>query len=158
MKHLFTPLAVLLTALLASCASSSHQLVPMPAQDVEITDGSVARIYFVRVAQPRGSARAVRVVDGKKEIGTIGLKDYLCWERNPGRSLVTVIFEGSVGERKELESLVDLQCSAGEVHYYGVTLRRLTGEQQDAGKPQIERLSAEDGRALVSGRRPASTD
>src|SRR6185369_787116 len=114
----------LLPILLAfgACSAPSSQFVPMPSQDVEVSSPAVSRIYVLRMPQVKGAFRDLRVKENEHEIGNIGGQSYVCWERPPGRSLVVVTYEGTVFEKDDRESMIDVQAEAGQAYYYGITV------------------------------------
>jgi len=114
----------LLPILLAfgACSAPSSQFVPMPSQDVEVSSPAVSRIYVLRMPQVQGAFRDLRVKENEHEIGNIGGQSYVCWERPPGRSLVVVTYEGTVFEKDDRESMIDVQAEAGQAYYYGITV------------------------------------
>ena len=138
----------LLGLLFAACAGSGHQRVPMPP-----LDGSVpidrCRVYLAREDTTAGSIRNVRVFDGETEIGVIHEHEFLCWERAPGRGVGRVVFEGLGPQLSNVESVFDLPREPGETGYYSI--RIVYGEH----KPEITRLSNEEGPALMEARSPA---
>jgi hypothetical protein len=107
---------------LAACSAPSSQFVPMPSQAVEVSSPAVCRIYVMRMPQAKGTFRDLRVKENEHEIGNIGSQSYVCWERPPGRSLVVVTYEGTVFEKDDRESMIDVQAEAGQTYYYGITV------------------------------------
>jgi hypothetical protein len=153
-------LAISLGALAACSSTASQQNVPFPSQDVEVTSPDLCRIYIARTGQVRGSIRSILVTEYDEEIGAIDSDEYLCWERRPGRSILEVVFEGSITEG-EVESLVPIDARAGEVLYFRIDLERKTDDPytfQEWGKPSATRLSADEGRALIAERNPAAAE
>ena len=140
--------ALSLIALLAGCGASSYQRVPMPPQDVELSSPKLARIYIVRHPQVRGSLEEVQVFEADTEIGAVVEGDYLCWERPPGQTLVTLVYVAH-GLKEDREGILDLQCDAGITYYYAIKLGA------DRAKPRVELLPQEEGRQLISQRNPA---
>jgi hypothetical protein len=147
MKRTLT--ALLAATLFTACAADSYQRAPMPPQDVEISSPTVARIYVLRMPQHLGTLRTVAVRDNDMEIGRIARSDYLCWERAPGRSLVTLTYEGKEIDGGGNQGLIDLQCEAGEVCYYALTI------DEAWRKPVVRLLDKEEGKRLVKDMTPA---
>ena len=142
------PVVLLLAALGLSCAAESYQKVPRPDLSVDVTAPSVARVYVVRDDQVRGKIRSIRVYDGQKEIGTIAPGAFLCWERQPGRSVMKLVYEGPVVDGGEKEALVDLPLTAGQVSYCIVRV-------DSKGKPVAGLHSADEAVGLIESRSPA---
>lgn len=140
--------ALLITA--ASCAASGEQRVPLPAQNVTVTNANVTRIYFVREDTVGMQIQAVRVWDGDKEIGALGPDTYLCWERAGGRTVGTAHYEAKDPSRAKHEGLADLNCEAGRAYYFNVTV------SSEDGRPTIKALDPEEGKRLVAKRKPAA--
>jgi len=141
--------ALFAAALLSACAADSFQRAPMPSQEVEITSPSVARVYLLRMPQHLGTLRTVSVRDNDTEIGRIARSDYLCWERAPGRSVVTLTYEGADVDGGGNQGLIDLQVEAGEVCYYALTI------DPDWRKPVVRMLGKEEGKKLLKDMTPA---
>jgi len=140
--------ALLFSVVGLACAVDSYQKVPRPDLDLALTNPQSVRVYVVRDSQVRGSIRSIRVYDGQKEIGVIGPKNFLCWERVPGRSILKLVYEGPVIDGGEKETLVDLPLAAGEVAYCVIHV--------DAkGDPIAELHPAEEAEAWVEAASPA---
>ncbi len=134
--------------LLAACAGSGHQRVPMPSLDASVP-ADLCRVYVARESTVAGSIRNVRVFDNEVEIGVIHENEFLCWERKPQRGLGRLVFEGVGIDQAAVENVFDLPREAGTVSYYGIRIER------SARKPEITLLSEEAGRALIDARTPA---
>jgi len=142
-----------LLALAPACAASSKQLVPMPRQDLELSRPDYTRIYFVR--EDDGFTiqhKEVRVFESDKEIGTLNINTFLCWERKGGRTLGRAFYHAVDPSLGNLDGIGDLDCPAGSAYYFNITVRR------SDGKPQFEKLSPEKGRELVGKRKWAGQD
>jgi hypothetical protein len=142
-----------LLALAPACAASSKQLVPMPRQDLELSRPDYTRIYFVR--EDDGFTiqhKEVRVFESDKEIGTLNINTFLCWERPGGRTLARAWYTAIDPGRGNLEGLADLDCAAGHVYWFNVTVGH------EDGKPAITALDPKEGKRLVEKRSPAGTD
>jgi len=134
-----------------ACAGTAEQRVPLPSQKVAVTNPTLTRIYFVREDTAPLQNEGIRVYDGETEIGELNRTSYLCWERPGGRTLGRAWYEAIGPGRGRIEGIADLECAAGSVYYFNVTIGRVDG------KPKVEPLSAEDGRRFVAERRPAKT-
>ena len=139
-------IAALLACLVAlvSCAAGTYQRVPVPSQEVEVSSSSVARIYVLREREAKGFYRTARVEDNGREIGRIGNDGYLCWEREPGRVLLAIEVEPVDGVGKPVEVLADVQCEAGRVHYYAISVDSAWSE------PRVQAMDAAAARELLS--------
>lgn len=156
-------LAILLASLLpvaavaSACGAPSGQLVPMPAQDVELSRSELCRIYVIRSSQPMGALRVMRVFDGDTEIGSVDGGQYLCWERTPGRIVVRALYEGPTLDRGQQEEMVDLRAEAGNVYYFTVELEKtsdMSSQGEKRGSPQLVPLARERGRELLADSSP----
>jgi hypothetical protein len=142
-------LALLAAAGLAACAASSYQKVPVPSQKIEVSSGNVSRIYVMRLPQAKGLFRALRVKEDEHEIGRIGSDSYICWERDPGRSLVVVTYEGTALAKDDRESMIDVQAEAGQVYYYGIAV------DEAWNKAVVRMLDREEARKVLHDLDPA---
>jgi hypothetical protein len=139
-------LAAVLLLALASCAAGTYQRAKVPPQDVEVSSSAVSRIYLLRMGEAKGYYRTVHVEDGDREIGRIGNDHFLCWERSPGRTLVTLEIEPvELAGKRSSEIFVDADCEAGKVYYYALTV--------DASweRPSVRQLEVAEARELLKG-------
>ncbi len=113
MKPLAVTLFAALALLLAGCAGA-RQYVPMPDQSKTVDDTAKGRIYVMRPATI-GSAITMTVTDGGKPIGATGPHTYLCWERQPGETILT--------STSESENKLNLTVEANKVYYIFQHLR-----------------------------------
>lgn len=136
--------ATLLLLVLVSCAAGSFQHEPIPPQDVEISSGSVSRIYVLRMREAKGFYRSVDVRQSEGEVGRIGNDHFLCWERAPTRTLLTLEVEPVelVGHDSS-ELHVDLQCEAGKTYYYAISV------DSAWGKPRVRQVKPAEARELL---------
>jgi len=151
-------LALLALAACAGCGATSEQVVPMPAQDVEVSSPELCRIYVVRSSQLLGSIRTLTIYDQEREIGSLSGDEFLCWEREPGRMLLRAVYEGPEIDRGDQEDLLDVIVAPGEVRHFFVGLRKEsehTAEGKKRGSPLFEALSSEEGRSMVRDASPA---
>lgn len=156
MQHrilLFAALALLA----AGCrGTGSYQARPLPPQDVEVSRPDLTRIYVMRDGQLRGRVRAVRVEDSDREIGALDQDEFLCWERAPGRTLLSFVYEGGRIDGGDLEGLYSLDATPGSVYYLTVHIDRLADDPElrtRSGHPDIELLEASAGREHVRARK-----
>ena len=140
--------SLLAALVLCACVADSYQRVPQPPLDREVSSPAVARVYVLRMPQLAGRIRGVRVEGAQGEIGRMGRDHYLCWECAPGRSLVTLHYDGPAIER-DSEGLIDLECEAGKVYYYGITIDTAWN------RPVVRMLAADEARDLIAKQSPA---
>jgi len=137
-----------LLLVLAACAGPSGQKTPLPDQQVVVTSPELTRIYCVREEPVVGFySGEIRVLDGSKEVGHLNAGTFLCWERKAGRTLGHATYESNMPTLGNLDGLADFNCEAGKAYYFNISVRK--GD----GKPVVERLSAEEGKALVAKRK-----
>lgn len=141
-------LVALLVALGVACASESYQKVPRPDLSVDVPGPGLVRVYVVRDDQVRGSVRSIDVYEDQEQIGSLGLDDYLCWERLPGRTLVKFVYNGPAIDGGKHEGLLDLPLAAGEVGYCIIHL-------DSRGKPMAKLHPRADAVGLLETRTPA---
>ena len=140
---------VALLAVLASCTAESYQKVPRPDLSMDVSRPGAARVYVVRDNQARGTIRSIRVYESQKEIGSLSKGSYLCWERQPGRSLLKLVYEGPAIDGGEHEALLELDLAAGETGYCVV---HVDGD----GKPVAKLHPADEALGLLESREPAA--
>jgi len=137
-----------LLLVLAACAGPASQKTPLPDQSVPVTSPELTRIYCVREEPVVGFySGEIRILDGSKEVGSLNAGTFLCWERKGGRTLGHATYESNMPTLGNLDGLADFDCQAGKAYYFNIIVRK--GD----GKPVIERLSAQDGAALVAKRK-----
>jgi len=107
MKTSLALLACIGPLFLTGCAST-RQFVPFPEQSQRVQDPSKGRIYVMRPAG-LGAAITMNVSDGGKPIGKTGPHGFLCWERDPGDTIVIGTAEGA--------SQAPLTVQSGNVYY-----------------------------------------
>jgi hypothetical protein len=134
--------------LLAACAGSGYQRIPVPDLDASVP-GDRCRVYLARADTTAGSIRNVRVFDGETEIGVIHEDEFLCWERQPERGFGRAVFEGLGPNLAAVESVFDLPREPGTTSYYSIRI------VYGGHKPEITLISSEEGRALIEQRSPA---
>ena len=111
-KHI-TPLIAASCLFLMGCAST-QQFVPFPEQTKTVEDSNKGRIYVMRPAT-FGAGISMDVSDGGIIIGSTGPHGFLCWEREPGQTVIS--------SKAENTSAVNLPVKAGQVHYIFQHLR-----------------------------------
>jgi hypothetical protein len=132
-----------LTAVSAACAADSYQRVPVPPQDVEVSSSAVSRIYVLRPGEAKGFNRYVLVEEDTHEVGKVGNAGYLCWERSPGRFLLTLTVEPvELADGKPQQLFMDVKCEAGETYYYAVNVNSSwgSGELREVDRSEARML------------------
>jgi len=94
--------------LLTGCASN-QQFVRFPDQTKTIEDPSKGRIYVLRPTVVGSAAFSMEVDDAGKIVGNIGPGGFLCWERDPGDTVIS--------SRSENTSVINLNVEAGKANY-----------------------------------------
>lgn len=147
-------IAALLLSLIftASCATSSIQSVPMPADVSALPANGSCRIYVARSDQFWGKVRSIDVVDRGVDIGTLGEDGYLCWDREPDQTPIELYYNASFLDGGVVEGQLAFDGKPGMVYYYAIHLRK--GDR----KPEVNLLDAEAGRALIAKRSPAKVE
>lgn len=107
MKTFSKLFVVLFFFALAGCASTK-QYVAFPDQTKTVDNPEKARVYVLR-PEVLGCAISMSVRDQDTLIGRTGGQGYLCWEREPGKTVVT----GSA----ENTSTVELILQKGQAYY-----------------------------------------
>lgn len=95
-------------ALLLTGCSSTQQFVRFPDQNKVVEDSSKGRIYVMRPATV-GAAISMDVADDGEIIGSTGPHGFLCWEREPGDTVIS--------SKAENTSAVKVSVQAGKVNY-----------------------------------------
>ena len=130
----------------AEYARQRITFVPLPPQDVLVSRSDLARVYVMRDSQVRGRIRAMHVEDSNQEVGAFLPGEFLCWERTPGRALLSFSYQGPHIDGGELEGLYSLDAEAGHAYYLLVHLERRPEDPQlsrAAGHPEVELLEPE---------------
>lgn len=142
-------LATLVLALpLAACAGPGSQRAPWPDEGAAVA-ADRCRVYLLREDVVAGSGRQVRVLDGEDEIGSLSEGQYLCWERKPVQGFGTLYFEGFAPKLRAVENVFDLPREAGSTTWFVVSIPH-SGHQ-----PEVRKVGADEGRALLAKRKPA---
>lgn len=142
-RLLLLPFFVLLCV---GCASTK-QLVHFPDQFKDVEDASKGRIYVMRPAS-FGGGISIDVENDGRIIGTTGPHGFLCWEREPGETVIS--------SQAENTSKLNVNVQAGKVNYVYQSIRmgvfiarnRLVIVSEDEGKkllrdcnpPKINRI------------------
>ncbi|MFT7671242.1 MAG: hypothetical protein ACI8X5_003959 [Planctomycetota bacterium] len=142
-------LLALVGSVLGGCSSTSYQLVPPPVDEQEAPAEDQCRVYIVRASNGWGKIREVEIIDRDTKIGSLGTNSYLCWDREPGRHSMQILFHGSVLTDGVMEGILWFEGEAAGTYYYEVNLR------QSDRKPEAKLLKPEEGRAMVAERSAA---
>ena len=92
------------------CATTK-QVVSLPDQTQPVSSAEKARVYVFRRTGLSGAGMPATVLDNGTKIGSMGWKGYLCWERDPGTPLISIIWPGSNPIEKRV------QFEAGHTYY-----------------------------------------
>ncbi len=129
-------LALLMDFTVGCLATRQYAPCPDPMKE----NPEMARIYVIRPTL-MGLMVRTEIRDGKQTIGFLGAKQYLCWERKPGK----VVISG----KSENESFLSLDLEKGHVYYiqqrmhFGfITIRnKLSLLTEKEGKEYMEKYS-----------------
>jgi hypothetical protein len=136
--------------LATGCKAPSFQQVPRPDEHGPVGPQR-CRVYLMRADDLQESLRNVRILDDGVEIGRIGGKEYLCWDRPAKMSVGQAIYEGLDPSYGKVENVFELPREAGTTTWLCVRIGKLK-------KPEIVPISPEEGRALIAERKPAPTE
>ena len=137
-------LAMLVTV--AGCAKT-WQAVGFPNQSLRIEDSEKARIYLI-CDTGLGTALNDPVEDAGNYIGTIGPTSFLCWEREPGSTTITV----NPHSKFENSSKVELTADKDKVYY--IQLDRWPGLL--TANYKLELIDEDKGKRLLKKCKPAN--
>jgi len=137
-----------LSLLLTACAAPTWQVVPVPDPGSAVPP-TACRVVLVREGKLVGRVREVRVYDNGEDIGALGEKGYLCWDRAPGRGVGRVVFAGYDLDGGPVENVFDLPREGGTIGWFAIRLRR------EDRKPMVEAVTPQEGQALIAERKPA---
>jgi hypothetical protein len=139
-----------LCILLAGSCASHHSKVALPPQDVETSSPNVARIYVLDDPKLSRGVHGVRVEADDKLIGVLDAGGYVCWERDPGQCLISVVFEKAAPlDSSDITDVVDVSLEKGDVYYYGLTLDPIWK------RPKVRLLDRADAREMLAHLKPA---
>ncbi len=139
-NKLFLLIALLGTLCFVSCASN-QQFIPLPDQSRVVEDPAKGRIYVMRPASV-GSAISMDVSDDGRIIGSTGPNSYLCWERPPGRTIISA--------KSENTTAVGVNVEAGKVNYLFLHVRL----GWVIARNILEIVSEEEGKKILKGCSP----
>jgi len=128
-------------ALVVGCASTK-QYVKLPDQSVGLENPGMARIYIARPSVKACSV-AMEVMDNATDIGVIGPKGYLCWERYPGEMRL-------VGITDVDDAFTDIiQIKSGYVYYFRYNIHQLYDIRH-----QLDQVSGSEGMRILGSCNP----
>ena len=137
-------LAGLLLAAGAGCAALTKQIskvAPLPDQGTTASDPDKARIYVMRCTSWLACREPATVWDQQMKIGSTGHHGYLCWERDPGDTVVRVFcLHGA-------PVALPIKCEKGHTYFVSHTLKQrvgldrlvLTLMPEDEGRQELAR-------------------
>jgi hypothetical protein len=114
--------------------------VPLPAQDVEVSSPHVARIYVIDTPELAPELSHARIEQDGSAVGEIDSGSFVCWEREPGPCLISIVFDPIEPKGAETVDRVDL------------TFDRVWGV------PKVRMLEHDEARALLAHAVPAQRD
>ena len=141
-------LIALLLAAVSSCAAGSYQRFPMPNAEAPVAQNAT-RIFVLRLPSAKGYYRAVHISDDETEIGKLGGDSYICWERAPGASLLTLTVDRVDGLDDSVSLHVDAGGEAGQASYYAIAV------DSAWGRPTVRVLDAVEARASLAELKPS---
>lgn len=105
-RSIYFAISILLITI-CSCAPTK-QFVSIPDQSKEVENYEMGRIYVLRPTS-FGSAISMTVTENNIAIGRTGPKGYLCWEREPGETIVD--------SQAENNATINVDVQKGSVTY-----------------------------------------
>ena len=139
--------ALCLVTVVGCSAPASKQAVELPDPESAVNP-ELCRVYFFRDKQNHEHLIGMEVRDGKLVIGELYDTTYLCWERAPGRTLITVAFNPWNNMKDVQERYLDLECPAGGTVYCSTSL------EVGIDKPLPRILTAKEGMQMLADRKP----
>lgn len=150
-NRLVTTLVGLCALVLASGCASTRQFVRLPDQARTVENPAQCRIYVFRPEAMLGGIAKMKIMDGTRVIGDLGMASYLCWEREPGKVEVFMDFSSSDGMTINMRE--DLDTQPGLVYYLrGGLLNPFSGASDKLDR--LWRISDAEGKMLFSKCKP----
>lgn len=144
MYRIFLAIIVLSTLAFASGCATTRQFVSLPNQNLAVENPQQCRIYVFRPEALTGGIAKMKIMDEKRLIGDLGMKSFLCWERDPGK--VTVYMDFYSADNMIINMREDLDTEPGGVYYLRAgLLNPFNPAQLDT----LTRLSDEEGRNFL---------
>ena len=110
MKMLKTLVLVGILAGMGMGCATTKQVVPLPDQSKLIADATKARIYVMRLSYI-GADCSATIWDGPQKMGSMAAKGYLCWERDPGDTVIRVF------QPVTKQATLPIKCEKGQTYY-----------------------------------------
>ena len=152
-NRLVMTLAGLCALVFASGCASTRQCVPLPDQTRTVENPKQCRIYVFRPEAMLGGRARMKIMDGERVIGDLGMASYLCWERDPGKVEVFMDFYSSDGMTINMRE--DLDTQRGAVYYLRAGLLTMNPFSNDTNQlDRLWRLSEEEGKRLLQECKP----
>jgi hypothetical protein len=144
-KAICTIMVLVVSSSISGCAKT-WQSVNFPDQSLRVEDSGKARIYLI-CDTGLGTAVNDPVEDAGNYIGTIGPKSFLCWERKPGNTTISV----NPHSKWTNSSRLNLLIKNNNVYY--IQLHRWPGP----GCPiyKLELINKDKGEKLLERCKPA---
>ena len=130
-------LSFFIVVTLTGCAKfHCYQMVQLPDLTKEIDNPQMARLYVMRdtILADESTIR-----DGDQFIGILTAHHYLCWERKPGKAVISTMY----GSAKKFTNELELNVQSGSVYYIHehsfwplISLERIDEQE---GKMRLER-------------------
>ena len=134
------------------CSSTHKQQVPLPDQTVEVSSPHVARIYVIDTPELAPELCHARVEQIGDSVGEVDSGSYVCWEREPGPCLISIVFDPVDPKSDEVIDKVDVELEPGETYYYGLSFDRVWRV------PKVRLLERFEARALLAHAKPAQRE
>lgn len=143
---------VLALAFASGCATT-RQFVPLPDQTRAVENPTQCRIYVFRPEAMLGGIAKMKIMDGERVIGDLGMRSFLCWERDPGPA--TVFMDFYTSDDMIINMREDLDARRGAVYYLQAGLLTMNPYSNDTNQlDRLYRLSEEDGKRLLQTCKP----
>jgi len=136
MKKTIHLIIVLVGASFFVGCASNQQFVRFPDQSKVVEDPSKGRIYVMRPASI-GAAISMDVSDDGRTVGSTGPSSYLCWERPPGKAVISA--------KSENTTAIGVDVEAGKVNYVFLHVRM----GWMIARNKLEIVSEEEGKKIL---------
>ncbi len=150
-NRLVMALVGLCALVFASGCASTRQFVSLPDQTRTVENLRQCRIYVFRPEAMLGGIAKMKIMDGTRVIGDLGMASYLCWERDPGKVEVFMDFYSSDGMTINMRE--DLDAQSGHVYFLrGGLLNPFSSDSNQLDR--LWRISDEEGKRLLQTCKP----
>ena len=112
MKKTLRFILIITTFATITGCTNTFQTAYFPDQSLTIEDPEKARIYLI-CDSPLGFVVRDQITDGNNFVGMSSSSSYLCWEREPGKTTVSVNSYSKLFNSSDL----DLDVAKGKVYY-----------------------------------------